>query len=72
MRAELKVDHILEKAYYAKPVRLEGDTLFFFNYRSDRMREITTVFGELDDVVEAKIPKNLVIYFMPSNIVTHK
>ncbi|KAF5352597.1 hypothetical protein D9756_006332 [Leucocoprinus leucothites] len=42
----------------------EGDTLFFFNYRSDRMREITTVFGQLKDVVDTKIPKDLDISSM--------
>lgn len=39
---------------------VDSDTLFFFNYRSDRMREITTVFGQLEDVVDTKIPKDLV------------
>jgi len=38
----------------------EGDTLFFFNYRSDRMREIVTVFGKVEDVVDTRIPKDLV------------
>jgi len=38
----------------------EGDTLFFFNYRSDRMREIATVFGKVEDVVDTPIPKDLV------------
>jgi 2,3-bisphosphoglycerate-independent phosphoglycerate mutase len=37
----------------------EGDTLFFFNYRSDRMREIVTVFGLPDPPVDVAIPKNL-------------
>ena len=38
----------------------EGDTLFFFNYRSDRMREIVSVIGLPDKPVEVKIPKDLV------------
>jgi len=39
----------------------EGDTIFLFNYRSDRMREIATVLGKLnDDVVDTEIPKDLV------------
>ena len=42
---------------------LEGDTLFLFNYRSDRMREIATVLGKLDDVVDTKIPDDLVCFF---------
>ncbi|KAH6907883.1 phosphoglycerate mutase [Coprinopsis sp. MPI-PUGE-AT-0042] len=42
----------------------EGDTLFFFNYRSDRMREIASVFGVLEDVEELTIPKDLGIFTM--------
>ncbi|EKM84442.1 hypothetical protein AGABI1DRAFT_110949 [Agaricus bisporus var. burnettii JB137-S8] len=42
----------------------DGDTMFFFNYRSDRMREIATVFGQLEDVVDTKIPKDLEIATM--------
>lgn len=38
----------------------DGDTLFFFNYRSDRMREIATVIGQLDKPMEVDIPKDLV------------
>jgi len=38
----------------------DGDTLFFFNYRSDRMREIVSVFGLPDKPMEADIPKDLV------------
>lgn len=39
-----------------------NDTLFFFNYRSDRMREIVTVLGSVDDdkPVKIEIPKDLV------------
>ena len=29
-------------------MRLDGDTLFFFNYRSDRVREITQLMGNFD------------------------
>ncbi|EIN04598.1 cofactor-independent phosphoglycerate mutase [Punctularia strigosozonata HHB-11173 SS5] len=42
----------------------EGDTLFFFNYRSDRMREIVTVFGFPDPPVDVPIPKDLHITTM--------
>ena len=42
------------------PSQIDGDTLFFFNYRSDRMREIATVFGLPDKPVEVDIPKDLV------------
>lgn len=38
----------------------DDDTLFFFNYRSDRMREIVTVFGLPDKPMEVDVPKNLV------------
>ena len=38
----------------------DGDTLFFFNYRSDRMREITSVFGLPDKPMEVKVPKDIV------------
>lgn len=38
----------------------EGDTLFLFNYRSDRMREIATVLGLPDKPMEVDVPKNLV------------
>jgi 2,3-bisphosphoglycerate-independent phosphoglycerate mutase len=38
----------------------DGDTLFLFNYRSDRMREISTVLGRLDKPVDVDIPKDLV------------
>ncbi|KAI9293090.1 2,3-bisphosphoglycerate-independent phosphoglycerate mutase [Neoconidiobolus thromboides FSU 785] len=37
----------------------ENDTLLFFNYRSDRMREITQIFGVDSSPVDVKIPKNL-------------
>lgn len=39
---------------------LDDDTLFFFNYRSDRMREIASVFGLPDKPMEVDVPKNLV------------
>ncbi|KAF8144256.1 alkaline-phosphatase-like protein [Mycena galopus ATCC 62051] len=37
----------------------DGDTLFFFNYRSDRMRELVTVLGLPDKPMEVTIPKDL-------------
>lgn len=40
----------------------EGDTLFFFNYRSDRMREIVSVIGLPDKPLEVNIPKDLVSF----------
>ena len=41
-------------------MRIDGDTLFLFNYRSDRMREISTVLGALDKPVDVEVPKDLV------------
>jgi bisphosphoglycerate-independent phosphoglycerate mutase (AlkP superfamily) len=41
-------------------VAIDGDTLFLFNYRSDRMREISTVLGQLAKPVEVDVPKDLV------------
>ena len=38
----------------------DGDTLFFFNYRSDRMREIASIIGLPDKPIEIDIPKDLV------------
>ena len=38
----------------------ENDTLFLFNYRSDRMREIATILGQLDKPIDISVPKNLV------------
>ena len=38
----------------------DRDTLYFFNYRSDRMREITSVFGLPEKPMEVKVPKDLV------------
>jgi len=42
----------------------DGDTLFFFNYRSDRMREIVSVFGLPDKPMEVDVPKDLHITTM--------
>jgi 2,3-bisphosphoglycerate-independent phosphoglycerate mutase len=39
---------------------IDGDTLFFFNYRSDRMREIVTVMGLPDKPMEVNVPNDLV------------
>ncbi len=41
-------------------VATDDDTLFLFNYRSDRMREISTVLGKLAKPVEVDVPKDLV------------
>ncbi|KAJ7615881.1 phosphoglycerate mutase [Roridomyces roridus] len=57
---------------FLKPIIVNGDegrikdddTLFFFNYRSDRMREITAVFGLPDKPMEVTIPKGLHITTM--------
>ncbi|KIM82159.1 hypothetical protein PILCRDRAFT_820529, partial [Piloderma croceum F 1598] len=38
----------------------DGDTLFCFNYRSDRMREIASVLGLPDKPIDVEIPNDLV------------
>jgi 2,3-bisphosphoglycerate-independent phosphoglycerate mutase len=39
---------------------LDNDTLFLFNYRSDRMREIAAVLGLPEKPMEVDVPRNLV------------
>ena len=39
---------------------IDSDTLFLFNYRSDRMREIAAVLGLPDKPMEVDVPNNLV------------
>ncbi|KAJ7195799.1 BPG-independent [Mycena pura] len=59
---------------FLKPIIVNGDegrikdddTLFFFNYRSDRMREIVTVFGLTDKPMEVTVPTGLHITTMSS------
>lgn len=41
-----------------------GDSLFFFNYRSDRVREITQLFGVDSSPIETEIPADLHITTM--------
>ncbi|KAF8519188.1 cofactor-independent phosphoglycerate mutase [Gautieria morchelliformis] len=41
-----------------------GDTLFFFNYRSDRMREIVSLFGLPERPIELSIPEDIHISTM--------
>ncbi|KAF9192482.1 hypothetical protein BGZ51_005494 [Haplosporangium sp. Z 767] len=42
----------------------DNDTVFCFNYRSDRMREISSVLGIAPPPMEVKLPKNLHITTM--------
>ncbi|KAF9939176.1 hypothetical protein BGZ67_009838 [Mortierella alpina] len=42
----------------------DNDTIFCFNYRSDRMREISSVLGIAPAPMEVKLPKNLHITTM--------
>lgn len=51
---------------------VDGDTLFFFNYRSDRMREIASVFGLPDKPMEVDIPEDLVRLTMDETRVQSK
>ena len=43
---------------------LDGDTIFCFNYRSDRMREIVSVLGLPDKPMEVSIPNDLVSFMV--------
>lgn len=58
---------------FLKPIIVNGDagrikdddTIFTFNYRSDRMRELVTVLGQVEkDLVDVPIPANLEIFTM--------
>ncbi|RDB24610.1 2,3-bisphosphoglycerate-independent phosphoglycerate mutase [Hypsizygus marmoreus] len=57
---------------FLKPIIVNGDagrikdndTIFLFNYRSDRMREIASVLGLPDKPMEVDVPKNLNITTM--------
>ncbi|KAJ7582130.1 BPG-independent [Mycena floridula] len=57
---------------FLKPIIVNGDAgrikdddaIFFFNYRSDRMREIATVLGLPAKPMEVNVPKNLSITTM--------
>ncbi|KAG6828120.1 hypothetical protein H0H92_009141 [Tricholoma furcatifolium] len=57
---------------FLKPIIVNGaegrlkddDTLFLFNYRSDRMREIASVLGLPDKPMKVEVPKNLHITTM--------
>ena len=51
---------LLKNERSADPKFSEGDTIFTFNYRSDRMREITSVLGLPDKPMEVTIPEDLV------------
>jgi len=42
----------------------KGDTVFTFNYRSDRVREIVTVLGMPDKPMEVEVPEDLHITTM--------
>ncbi|WVQ80862.1 2,3-bisphosphoglycerate-independent phosphoglycerate mutase [Cryptococcus sp. DSM 104549] len=43
---------------------IKGDTLFMFNYRSDRMRELTSVLGLPDKPMDVQVPEDLNITTM--------
>lgn len=48
---------------------LDDDTIFCFNYRSDRMREIASVLGLPNKPMEVTIPKNLVSFIVNSSFI---
>jgi hypothetical protein len=43
---------------------IENDTLFFFNFRADRMRQIVQTFGIPPPPFEVKVPENLVRFIL--------
>ncbi len=49
---------------YTHPCVTEDDTIFSFNYRSDRIRELISVLGLPDKPMEVTIPENLHITTM--------
>ena len=53
----------------AKGAIQDGDTVVFFNYRSDRMRELSAALGILPTPFDAKrIPKDIVSCYFLHNI----
>jgi hypothetical protein len=46
-------------------IPIGGDTLFTFNYRSDRVREIVSVLGLPDKPMEVTVPDNLASRSVP-------
>ncbi|KAJ3168898.1 hypothetical protein HDU88_001225 [Geranomyces variabilis] len=62
--AKDETDEFLKPIVIGEKGRLQDDdTLVFFNYRSDRMRELTQALG-IDTPFEAKKPKNISITTM--------
>ncbi|KAK9471098.1 metalloenzyme [Dipodascopsis tothii] len=61
-----ETDEFLKPLVLADPkTRIQAaDTLFFFNYRSDRVREITQLFGVDSSPVDTDVPENLYITTM--------
>jgi 2,3-bisphosphoglycerate-independent phosphoglycerate mutase len=47
-RAEFKVSLRLKYLHASLLIGSDDDTIFFFNYRSDRVREITQLLGDVD------------------------
>ncbi|RUS33515.1 2,3-bisphosphoglycerate-independent phosphoglycerate mutase, partial [Jimgerdemannia flammicorona] len=60
--AAYSFDQVPNHAQCSPPT--DGDTLFFFNFRSDRMREIASAFGIKPPPFETEIPKDLHITSM--------
>ncbi|KIJ48531.1 hypothetical protein M422DRAFT_777874 [Sphaerobolus stellatus SS14] len=60
-----ETDEFLKPIVVGKDGRIKDhDTLFFFNYRSDRMREIVQLFGLPDKPIDVSIPEDLNISTM--------
>ena len=50
-------------SYLSLPNFEDGDTLCFFNYRSDRMQEIATVLGHPEKPMEVEVRKDIFCSF---------
>lgn len=60
-----ETDEFLKPIILADEGRVQdNDTLFFFNFRSDRMREINQAFGIAPCPFDSKVPANLEIFDM--------
>jgi len=60
-----ETDEFLKPIILSEEGRIkDGDTLFFFNFRSDRMREIVQTLGISPPPFETEVPKDLLITSM--------
>ncbi|KAI7852031.1 2,3-bisphosphoglycerate-independent phosphoglycerate mutase [Circinella umbellata] len=60
-----ETDEFLKPIIFGDDSRVkDNDTLFFFNFRSDRMREIAQAFGISPCPFESKVPENIELFTM--------